>query len=90
MAEIVVLPVIRSEDYAAFRRDVGPKLVGTYEEWAMLFASEVANARKQGKIVVETVINYEEFTRYCRRKGFDPDPVILRDFAMTQKPLGEA
>jgi len=90
MPKIFVLPVIRREDYAAFRRDVGPALASTYEEWVSLFAKEVAAARGAGKTVVEIVVNYGDFERYCSTNGYRPDPIVLLDFAKTQKRLGEA
>ena len=89
MTKVFVLPVIRREDYDAFRRDVGPNLSNTYDEWAKLLANEVAEARRIGKTVVEAEVNYDEFTRYCRTTGKKPDPMVLLDFAM-HRPLGEA
>jgi len=37
---VFIIPVIRREDYDAFRRDVGAKLANTYDEWAKLFEKE--------------------------------------------------
>ena len=90
MPEVFVLPVIRREDYDAFRRDVGPNLADSFDEWSKLLAKEVAEARLQGRNVVLAPINYEPFTRYCRAKGKKPDPQILLDFAISTKPDGEA
>ena len=89
MAKVFVLPVIRRQDYDAFRRDAGPNLVSPYDEWTKLFASEIAEARRLGKTVVEAEVNYDEFTKYCRATGKKPDPVSLLEFAM-HRPLGEA
>jgi hypothetical protein len=89
MPKVFVLPVIRREDYDAFRRDVGANLAATYDEWAKLFDREVAEARKSGKTVVEAAVDYDAFTRYCRDSGKKPDPQLLLQFAI-QKPLGEA
>jgi hypothetical protein len=90
MSLVYVLPVIRHEDYSAFRRDIGVSLADTYDEWARLFSTEVAEARRQGKTVIEAIVNYSEFTRYCRERGVTPDPLVLLDYVRTQKPLGEA
>jgi hypothetical protein len=87
MTKVFVLPVIRRQDYDAFRRDVG--LADTYDEWAKLFANEVEEARRLGKTVVEAEVNYDEFTQYCRSTGKKPDPMVLLEFAM-HRPLGEA
>jgi hypothetical protein len=90
MPKVFVLPVIRREDYDAFRRDVGPNLADSYDEWAKLCASEVAEARLQGRNVVLAPINYGEFTRYCDANGKKPDPKILLDFAISNQPDEEA
>jgi hypothetical protein len=87
--KVFVLPVIRRQDYDAFRRDVGANLAKTYDEWVALFAGEVAEARRIGKTVIEAEVNYDDFTRYCRTNGKKPDPMSLLEFAM-HRPLGEA
>jgi hypothetical protein len=89
MTKVFVIPVIRREDYDAFRRDVGSTLAHTYDEWVKLLAKEVAEARKSGKTVVEADVNYDEFKRYCRTAGKKPDPLVLLEFA-AHRPLGEA
>ena len=76
--------------YDAFRRDVGPNLADSYDEWAKLCASEIAEARLQGKNVVLAPVNFEDFTRYCRANGRKPDPQSLLDFAISTKPEAEA
>ena len=89
MGHLFVLPIIRPEDYNAFRRDIGHHIANTYEEWAKLVASEVAQARRDGKTVIERVIDYDDFIRYCRRNEKTPDAAVLLQFA-AHKPLGEA
>ncbi|HEX4273330.1 MAG TPA: hypothetical protein VHZ32_18200 [Rhizomicrobium sp.] len=89
MAKVFVLPVIRREDYDAFRHDVGPNLANSYEEWARLFADEVAGARLAGKTVVEVPVEYTEFTRFCAANGKKPNPQTLLDF-VAHRPRGEA
>jgi hypothetical protein len=89
MTKIFVIPVIRREDYEAFRRDVGSKLANTYDEWMQLLSNEVAEARRNGKTVVEAEVNYDEFRRYCGTTGKKPDPMVLLEFA-AHRPLGEA
>jgi len=90
MPKTFIFPLIRREDYDAFRRDVGSNLADSYDEWTKLCAAEVAEARLQGKNVVLAPVNFEEFTQYCRAKGKRPDPQILLDFAISTKPDGEA
>lgn len=89
MTKVFVIPVIRREDYDAFRRDVGSTLANTYDEWMKLLAKEVAQARQSGKTVVEAEVNYDEFQRYCRTTGKTPNPMVLLEFA-AHRPLGEA
>ena len=89
MTKVFVIPVIRREDFDAFRRDVGSTLANTYDEWVRLLAKEVAEARRNGKTVVEVEVNYDEFERYCRTTGKKPDPMVLLEFA-AHRPLGEA
>jgi hypothetical protein len=89
VGQLFVLPVIRPEDYNAFRRDIGQHIASTYEEWAKLVAGEVAQARQDGKTVVERVVNYPDFSRYCMTIGRKPDAEMLLQFA-AHMPLGEA
>jgi hypothetical protein len=89
MTKVFVLPVIRRQDYDAFRRNIGPNLADSYDEWAKLFANEVAEARRLGKTIVEAEINYEEFTRYCNANAKKPDAMVLLEFA-THRPRGTA
>jgi len=89
MAKIFVMPVICREDYDAFRRDVGSNLADTYDQWAKLFADEVADARRSGKTVIEVAINYSEFASYCHANGKKPDAQTLLNFA-AHRPRGEA
>ena len=89
MAHVFVLPVIRREDYEAFKRDVGLNVTTTFDEWTKLLEGEAAEARRQGRTVVETEINYAEFKQHCGKIGRKPDPQTLLEFAM-HRPLGEA
>ena len=89
MTKVFVLPVIRRQDYDAFRRNIGPNLADSYDEWAKLFANEVAEARRLGKTIVEAEINYEEFIRYCSANAKKPDPMVLLEFAI-HRPRGTA
>jgi hypothetical protein len=90
MPKVFVLPVIRREDYDAFRRDIGPKFSETFDEWTKLFADEVVEARRQGKNVMLAQINYAEFARYCHANRKRPNPETILDFAISKKPVGEA
>jgi len=90
MPKVFVLPVIRHEDYDAFRRDVGLTLADTYDDWAKVFAGEISEARLHGKNVVLAPVNYDEFTQYCSANEKNPDPQSLLDFAISTKPEAEA
>ena len=90
MPKVFVLPVIRREDYEAFRRDIRPNLAETFDEWTKLFANEIAEARRLGKNVILAQVNYDEYTRHCRANRKKPDPQSLLDFAISKKPVGEA
>ena len=89
MTKAFVIPVIRREDYDAFRRDAGLKLSDSYDEWAKLFAKEIAEARRLGDTIIEAVVDYDEFTRHCATHGYKPDPQILLNFVRS-KPIAEA
>lgn len=90
MPKVIVLPAIRREDYDAFKRDIRLNHAETFDEWTRLFTSEVAEARRQGKTVIEVLVKYDEFTRYCRANEKKPSPQSLLDFAISTKPVGEA
>ena len=90
MTRVFVVPVIRREDYDAFRRDIGQNLADTYDEWAKLFADELAEARRQGKTVIEAIVHYDEFLAFCVANGHKPNPQILLDFAIRKRPVLEA
>lgn len=85
-----VIPVIRREDYAAFARDLNLDSEQTFDDWSQLWASELAEARRQGKAVVEVEIRYDEFARYCVERSRKPDAVLLHEFVTRPKPLSEA
>jgi hypothetical protein len=53
------------------------------------FAEEIAEARRLGNTVIETIVNYNEFVRYCATHGHKPDPQILLNFVRS-KPIAEA
>lgn len=84
---IFTLPIIRREQYDAFRRDLGPDLADTYDEWAKLFADELGKAKRRGDSLVEIEIDYDQFIRYCRTEGQQPNAEILRRFAVKQSTL---
>jgi hypothetical protein len=69
LARVFVLPVIRREDCDAFKRDAGLVPTTTFERWTKLLESEAAEARRQGKTVVEAEINYTDFKLFCARTG---------------------
>jgi hypothetical protein len=89
LAHVFVLPVIRREDFDTFKRDVGLNPTTTFDQWQKLFESEAAGARRQGRTVLETEINYTEFKQFCSNSGRKPTPQTLLEFAM-HRPRGEA
>ena len=90
MAEFFVLPVISEQEYPAFRRAVGANLADTYDQWAKLFADDLAEARRRGDTIVDVEVKYDEFIGYCRANGKKPDPQILLDFALLKKAAGQS
>ena len=89
MAKTFVIPIIRREDYDAFRNDARLKLSETYDQWSAVLAKEIAEAKRLGDTVIETVVNYDEFVRYCAAHGHKPDPQVLLNFVQS-KPIAEA
>lgn len=77
-----ILPVLREKDYDAFRRDIGPDLANTYDEWAKLFADDLAKAKRRGETTIKVEVNYDEFIRFCRAEGHEPNSELLRRFAV--------
>ena len=52
-------------------------------------SNEIGEARRLGDTVIEAVVNYDEFVRYCATQGRKPDPQILLNFVRS-KPIAEA
>jgi hypothetical protein len=85
-----VFPVISRKDYNAFRRDVGPNLADTYDQWSNRFANDLAEAEKRGYAVVDVEIKYGELIEYCRINRRNPDPQTLLDFTNYKRAEREA
>lgn len=78
---IFTLPILHREDYDAFRRDVGPDLADTYDEWMEFFAEQRDEAVRRGETVIDVQINHHEFIRFCRASGAHPNLKLMLDFA---------
>jgi hypothetical protein len=78
---LFVLPVVPERDYDAFRRDVGPNLPDTYNEWRKIFLHDLANAVRQGKNIVEVEVHYDEFMAHCATNGLKHNAQALLDLA---------
>ena len=72
MPMVFPLPVIRPEDYDAFRREVGSDLADTYDEWLDLHREQVDEARRRGDPVAEIEVKLDEFIGFCRATGTSP------------------
>jgi hypothetical protein len=55
---------------------------------AKVFAKEVAEARRLGNTIIETVMDYDEFIQHCAKHGHKPDPQILANFARSKTHRG--
>jgi hypothetical protein len=83
--EFFVLPVISRKDYNAFRRDVGPNLAESYDEWSNQFAGELSAAERRGDTIVDVEVRYGDFIAYCHTHGINPDPKVLLAFSLVKK-----
>jgi hypothetical protein len=85
---IFPFPVIHPEDYESFRREVGPDLANTYDEWLNLHREQIDEARRRGLTIAEIEVKFDEFIGFCRATGTPPDLKTLRDFTV-KKTSGE-
>ena len=81
------LPLIRADDYDAFRAIPTLDLPDTYDEWLQLFSERKLEHAQRGFRIIEVEINSGEFTRYLRAKGTSANLQILRNFTI-EKSLG--
>lgn len=77
-------PVISEEDYPAFRRDVGPHLADTYDEWLKIHREQIEESHRNGDTVAEIEVKYDEFMVFCRTTGATPNANTLLDFTVKQ------
>jgi hypothetical protein len=85
MPKVFLLPILRPHQYDAFRREIGLDLANSYDEWAKLFADDLAKAQRRGDSTFEVEVDYDEFIRYCSAEGHKPDAELLRRFAVFKK-----
>lgn len=90
LTSVFVIPVICREDFASFARDLGLASKQTFEDWSKLLAGELAEARAQGKTIIEAEVRYAEFSEYCAKRSRKPDAMLLLEFVSRPKPLSEA
>ena len=76
------VPILRRDQYEAFRREVGPDLADTYDEWLKLIGDRRTEALRRGETLVEVEVNFDKFIEFCRTRGTSPNLKTLRDFAI--------
>jgi len=81
------LPVIRSDDYDAFRAIPTLDLPDTYDEWLKLFAERKSEHAQRAFRIIEIKVNSHEFARYLAAKRTPGNLKTLSDFTI-EKSLG--
>jgi hypothetical protein len=87
MTMVFPIPIIPKHQYDAFRRDVGPDLADTYDEWFEFVRKHRSERLRQGETLVDVEVDYDEFTRFCAATGTKPTAKTLLDFAIEKSPL---
>jgi hypothetical protein len=85
MDEIYDLPIIRADDYDAFRRIPTRDLPDTYNEWLKLIAERRLERGRLGFQVVEIQVNSGEFTRYLTTNGQAANLKTLADLCIEKR-----
>ncbi len=75
-------PLIRREDFEAFRRVMKGEFPATFEKWHYLRLKEVSDEQGAGQTAVDVQIDPDEFAEFCLTSGASPDRDTLYRFAM--------
>jgi hypothetical protein len=82
MAKVFPVPVIRQNQYDAFRREIGPDLADTYDEWAKRFQESVKDSLMRGDTFVPIEVDFNAFEWFCGVTRKLPTLEALLDFAI--------
>ena len=76
------MPMIPKQQYHSFRGALGTDIPDTYDEWLNL-TNKLRNERiRQGEVVPQVEIDFDEFTRFCAARGTTPNNKALLDLAI--------
>jgi hypothetical protein len=78
----MVFPVFTPEQYDAFRKEIGPDLADSYDEWLKLHREQCDEAIQRGEAWVQIELKYDEFLAYCRATGAPADMNTIRLFSV--------
>jgi hypothetical protein len=65
MATVFSVPVLRPEQYDAFRRDLGSDLADTYDGWLEFVHKHRSERLRQGGTLVDVEVDHDQFVRFC-------------------------
>jgi hypothetical protein len=82
------IPILRRNQYEAFRREVGSDLANTYDGWLEYLGDRRVEATKRGETMVEVEIDFDHFMMFCRTRGRNPNLKALLYFAV-EKSTGQ-
>jgi hypothetical protein len=74
-------PLIRSEDYQAFRRLLQADLPDSFEVWGEMRFERLAKLRNAGHDTPDIEVNPTEFIAHCHATGQNPSLHALWNFA---------
>jgi gluconate kinase len=75
------LPIIREEDYEAFRRLLGQNLPGAYDDWNYLSGDRQHQIARSGHIARGIELHPDEFTMWLSARREDATLNALDNFA---------
>jgi hypothetical protein len=80
---IISMPLIRPEDYPAFRKLApdNPDFPESYDQWLYWRIQYAANEEGRGHHVKDVEVRPSEFQQYCKERGDAPTRLALLYFA---------
>jgi len=76
------VPVMSEKQYQSFRREIGPDLADTYDEWLKFLGDKRAEAIRRGESVIEVEVDFDQFIAFCGAQWRSRDLKALLDFAI--------
>lgn len=76
------LPVFTPDQYAAFRKEIGPDLADSYDEWLKLHREQCDEANRRGESWVQIEVKFDEFVAFCRATGTPANTDTLLKFTV--------